>query len=82
LNTRARRSRRPQKIPAGQGPKDIEWLLAQGDLILWALRKAARQAVRQHWAAGYPVSEWRNGRIVWIAPDGRVLDKPTRQRRR
>lgn len=61
---------------------DIGRILAREDhLIARALRKAARDAVRQHWAAGHPVAEWRNGRIVWIAPDGTVLDEPRRQPR-
>ncbi len=54
---------------------NIDRILAREDeLIGRALRKAARDAVRQHWAAGHPVAQWRNGRMVWIAPDGTVLD--------
>jgi hypothetical protein len=54
----------------------------QDDLLDGALRKAARPAVRQHWAAGFPVAEWRNGRVVWVGPDGRVSDRPYRVRKR
>ena len=69
-------------MTAQQPSRDIDRLLAQDDLIDRVLRKAARHAVRQHWAAGYPVAEWRNGRTVWIAPDGTVLDTPKRQGQR
>lgn len=69
-------------MTAEQPLPDIDRILAQDELIDRALRKAARHAVRQHWAAGYPVAEWRNGRTVWIAPDGTVLDTPKRHRPR
>ncbi len=65
-----------------QRTKNIDWLLAQDALIDRALRRAVRKAVRQHWAAGYPVAEWRNDRVVWIAPDGTVRETPSRARRR
>jgi hypothetical protein len=61
---------------------DVDAILAQDDLVDGALRKAARHAVRQHWAAGFPVAEWRNGRVVWVGPDGRVSDRPYLVRKR
>jgi hypothetical protein len=63
--------------------QDIGWLLANGDEIIErALRKAALEAVKQHWAAGFPVSEWRDGRIVWIGLDGKEHESPFLVRRR
>lgn len=62
---------------------DIGRILAQEDgLIDRALKKAAREAVRQHWAAGHPVAEWRDGRTVWIAPGGEVRQTPPTPRKR
>jgi hypothetical protein len=63
-------------------PKDIAAIFARGELIDRALKKAAREAARRHWEAGYSVPEWRDGRVVWIAPDGKVLNKPIRKPRR
>lgn len=62
---------------------DAGWILTHDDAaISRALRKATRDAVRRHWAAGFPVAECRNGRTVWIAPDGTVLARPGRLPRR
>jgi hypothetical protein len=55
----------------------IGQIFERDDLVDRAVRKAAQDAVRRHWAAGYAVSDWRKGRTVWIAPDGSVLDEPS-----
>jgi hypothetical protein len=60
-------------------PINIEHILAREDALIGrALRQAARRAVREHWAAGHPVTDWRDGRVVWIAPNGSVLDRSGR----
>lgn len=37
--------------------------------VLRALRKAVREALQQHKAAGNPVAVWRNGQVEWIQPE-------------
>lgn len=37
--------------------------------ILRALRRAVREALRQHKLAGNPVAVWENGRVVWVQPE-------------
>ncbi len=54
--------------------KDIEKIFAEGTLIDEALKRAARDALRQHKRDGRPVAEWRDGRIVWIQPEDIHLD--------
>jgi hypothetical protein len=39
------------------------------DLIQRALTRAVRAALRQHKQAGNPISVWRDGQVVWLAPD-------------
>jgi hypothetical protein len=57
--------------------KDIDKIFADGTLIDEALKKAAREALRQHKRDGRPVVEWRDGRVVWIEPeDIQVDDEP------
>ena len=38
-------------------------------LIETALARAVRNALLHHKRAGNPVAEWRDGRVVWIAPE-------------
>jgi hypothetical protein len=38
-------------------------------LIEEALARAVRAALLRHKQAGNPVCEWRDGRVVWIAPE-------------
>jgi hypothetical protein len=54
--------------------KDIDKIFAEGILIDQALRKAAREAIRQHKREGRPVAEWRDGRVVWIQPEDIRVD--------
>jgi hypothetical protein len=58
-------------------PKDIAKLLADDELVTKALRKGVRDALRRHKQAGNPVCEWRDGKVVWIAPeDIKIDDEP------
>lgn len=38
-------------------------------LIQEALTRAVRDALLRHKQAGNPVAEWRDGRVVWVAPE-------------
>lgn len=38
-------------------------------LIEAALARAVQDALRLHKLAGNPVAEWRDGRVVWVAPE-------------
>lgn len=39
------------------------------ELIERALRKAVREALRQHKVAGNPIAISRDGQVVWLRPD-------------
>ncbi len=54
-------------------PKTITEIFKEGTLIDEALSKAVKDALRQHKLAGNPVAEWRDGKVVWIAPED-ILD--------
>jgi hypothetical protein len=47
--------------------------LADGRLIERALGMAVSAALEQHKRAGNPVAEWRDGKVVWVAPEDIVL---------
>jgi hypothetical protein len=38
-------------------------------LVEKALARAVRAALLRHKQAGNPVCEWRDGKVVWIAPE-------------
>jgi hypothetical protein len=38
-------------------------------LIEAALVRAVRNALLHHKRAGNPVADWRDGRVVWLAPE-------------
>ena len=42
--------------------------------ILEAMKRAVREALVQHKAAGNPIASWRDGRVVWIQPDELLVD--------
>jgi hypothetical protein len=37
--------------------------------ILGALRQAVQEALLRHKLAGNPLAIWRDGKVVWIAPE-------------
>lgn len=59
---------------------DVDRIFKEGRLVDAAVRRAVRAAVRRHWEAGFPVAEWRDGKVVWIGPGGRVVPRPRKQR--
>lgn len=53
----------------GNGKRPIAEIIADDDVITQALRRGVRDALRRHKLLGNPVAEWRDGRVVWIAPE-------------
>jgi hypothetical protein len=43
--------------------------LKDAGLIERALRRAVQAALLRHKQAGNPVAVWRDGKVVWIAPE-------------
>jgi hypothetical protein len=43
--------------------------------ILAAMRRAVREAIRRHRAAGNPIATWRDGAVVWIPPEEIELER-------
>ena len=47
------------------------------DLVERALARAFREAILRHKQAGNPICAWREGQVVWIAPeDIQIPDEP------
>jgi hypothetical protein len=49
--------------------RDLDAILADTSRIEAALRSAVRGALRDHKRAGNPIAVWRDGRVVWLAPE-------------
>lgn len=47
-----------------------------------AMRRAVREALRQHKHAGNPIATWRNGKVEWVQPEDIVIgaDGPDHER--
>jgi hypothetical protein len=59
-----------EKERSGRTP----WERAQDiDLVERALRRAVRDALRQHKQAGNRIAAWQDGRVVWIEPEDIVV---------
>src|SRR5262249_28821511 len=61
---------------------DIEELFADGRDIDAALREAVQVALLQTKRAGNPIATWKNGKVVWIAPEDIPGDDPRESPRR
>lgn len=51
---------------------DRDWIaraFEEGTPIDEAIVEAVRKARQEHKRAGNPVAEWRDGKVVWIAPE-------------
>jgi hypothetical protein len=59
------------KRPAAERVNDI-------DAILAAMREAVREALLDHKRNGHPIAEWRDGRVVWTAPEDIPVEDPLR----
>ena len=53
----------------GTSPRSPDERLADLPGILEALDRAVREALALHKRAGNPVAVWRDGKVVWIAPE-------------
>jgi hypothetical protein len=56
----------PDTTPSGPSLEDR---LRDVDLIHQALTRSVRAALLRHKQAGNPVCIWRDGKVVWIAPE-------------
>lgn len=54
--------------PRPESP-EIERILADDTAIDNALAEGVKDALRQHKAAGNPISIWQDGKVVWIQPE-------------
>lgn len=45
-----------------------------------ALKKAVKEALDQHRKMNVPAVYMQNGKIVYLMPDGKVVDKPSKRR--
>jgi hypothetical protein len=52
----------PPDRPLNERVRDIE-------LVERALARAVRKALLRHKQAGNPIAAWRDGQVVWIAPE-------------
>jgi hypothetical protein len=58
----------------------VEDAFRRGTPIDRALKAAVIDAVAQHKRAGQPIAEWREGSVVWVAPDDiRIVPPPTKK---
>jgi hypothetical protein len=48
---------------------DLDPILSDSDRIERALQRAVQEALRMHKRAGNPVAVWRDGEVVWLAPE-------------
>ncbi len=59
---------------------DIDQLFEQGTEIDKALSEAARQAREAHKRAGLPLTVWRDGKTVLLAPEEIEVGQPGARR--
>ena len=55
-------------MTANNNSKHIEEVLDHPELITEAIRKGAREAMKQYIAADQPMVSWKDGKIVKIPP--------------
>jgi hypothetical protein len=48
---------------------------AQADAVEAAVQQAVAEALRVHKLLGHTVVGWRDGKVVWIAPQDIVVDE-------
>jgi hypothetical protein len=48
-----------------------------GQMALKALREAVKQAISEHRRMGVPAVFMRDGKIVYLMPNGKVVSKPS-----
>ncbi len=57
-----------EQIDIGKRLADLKGMQA-------ALAAGVRAAVRRHKLLGNPIAAWKDGRVVWLAPDEIELDE-------
>lgn len=50
-------------------PRDLDAILSDPNMIDKALRQAEEDAFRLHKRPGNPIAIWRDGQVVWLAPE-------------
>jgi hypothetical protein len=60
-----------------KGKRTIAEIFDDDEAIDRALADAVRNALRRHKLLGNPVAGWRDGRVVWIAPEDIQIDDAT-----
>lgn len=48
---------------------DIDALITNEAVVIEALRKGAREAMKKHIAAGVPMVSWEDGKVIEISPE-------------
>jgi hypothetical protein len=48
---------------------DLDPILGDSERIERAVQRAVQEALRMHKRAGNPVAVWRDGKVVWLAPE-------------
>lgn len=63
--------------PSGErmAQRDIQALFDDGREIDRALREAVREAVLMHKKMGWPIVEWRDGKVVWTPAEEIVVSE-------
>lgn len=59
--------------------KDIAAIFEEGKPIDDAINQGIRDALLDHKRAGNPVCIWRDGKVVWIAPEDIPVEDPLRK---
>ena len=49
--------------------RSLDERMRDDQLIERAIRRGVREALKQHKQAGNPIAAWRDGKVVWIAPE-------------
>jgi hypothetical protein len=48
---------------------DLDPILNDSNRIERAVQRAVQDALRMHKRAGNPIAIWRDGKVVWLAPE-------------
>jgi isoaspartyl peptidase/L-asparaginase-like protein (Ntn-hydrolase superfamily) len=59
--------------------KDIAAIFEAGKPIDDAVNRAVEDALLDHKRAGNPVCVWRDGQVVWVAPEDIPVEDPLRK---
>ena len=54
---------------ASEPARDISELLSDSDVVVRAANAARQDAIRLHKQMGLPMAFWKDGKVVWVAPE-------------